>query len=252
MQADQDRDRLDHMRQSGFITAMALKKVIQHVRDGVSLKELDRVAESTVLSLDGKPSFKTVPNYCWTSCLTVNDEVVHGIPREIVLKEGDVLSVDLGAVYKGWHTDAAWTVIVGKGGDKEKERFIQVGEEALWKAVGRSYEGNRIGDISAAIQTTVEGAGYSVVRSLVGHGVGRSAHQEPEIPGFGRKGTGMRLQSGMTLAIEAIYTAGGAKVYQKEDSWTIATEDGSLGGLFEMSVIVGRGQAEVLTDWRKV
>lgn len=244
---------LELMRTSGAITAKALKKTLSAVKVGVSLKELEKVAEDEIIKLGGESSFKTVPNYYWTTCLTVNNEVVHGIPRDIKLQLGDKLSIDLGAVYPpdgGWHTDAAWSVIVGK--QERQSQFLKIGEEALWAGVAQAVYGNRIGDISYAIQTVIENGGFNVVRSLVGHGVGKKPHEDPEIPGFGTPGTGMILKSGMTLAIEAIYTAGSGKVHQKEDGWTIVSDDGSLGGLFEMSVVVGGEKAEVLTDWRKV
>lgn len=252
------------MRKSGVITARALGEVLKNVREGISLIELEKVAENQVVKLGGEPSFKTVPGYRWTSCLTINNEVVHGIPRDIKLKNGDILSVDLGAVFKGWHTDAAWSVVVGsqkskarlpngqvKSQNDEKEKFLAVGEEALWKGIGQAVDGNRIGDISGVIQEVVESAGYSVVRALVGHGVGRELHEDPEVPGYGKKSTGLKLIAGMTLAVEVIYTSGKPDVVLDPDGWTITTADGSLGGLFEMSVVVGVKQAEALTDWRQ-
>lgn len=255
--------KLDLMRKSGWITAKALKKVILAAKPGISLIELEKIAEDEIKKLGGKPSFKSVPGYFWTTCLTVNDEVVHGIPREIILKEGDILGIDLGAVYQGWHTDAAWSVIVKNQKEnllrrskikdqKEKQQFLEIGEKTLWAALNKALVGNMIGDISGAIQQRIEGAGYSVVKSLAGHGVGRSPHEEPEIPEFGQAGTGPKICQGMTLAIEVIYAKGGGEVYEKEDCWTIATLDGSLGGLFEMSVIIGEKGPEVITDWRKV
>ncbi len=262
---------LDLMRKSGQITAKALKKTLETVSSGVNLLSLEKRALKAIESAGGVPSFMTVAdssggNYKWATCLTVNQEVVHGIPREeVVLKEGDLLSIDVGAIYEGWHTDAAWSVLVGSytkseipasraGGRNPKSeiRFLEVGQKALWKGIKQAVEGNHIGDISEAIQKTVEGSGYSVVRALVGHGVGRSLHENPEIPGFGKRGTGPRLFSGMTLAIEVIYTSGKSDVVLNPDGWTVSTADGSLGGLFEMSVIVGDKKAEVLTDWRKV
>lgn len=248
---------LELIQKSGWITACALKKVLENVKTGITLADLDRVAEEEILRLGGQSSFKTVPGYHWTTCLTVNEEVVHGTPRDIILKPGDVLSVDLGAVYQGWHTDAAWTVLVGgkeeiKEGWEEKKRFLQVGERTLWEALGKAVENNRIGDISSTIQKDIEGAGYSVVRSLAGHGVGRAPHEEPEVPGFGIAGVGPRIRKNMTLAIEVIYTAGSGEMVEAEDGWTLSSLDHSWGGLFEMSVITRRGKAEVLTDWRKV
>lgn len=244
---------LDKIRQSGAITAKALKKVIEQTKAGVSLVELDALAENEIMRLGGEPSFKTVEGYNFTTCLTINDEVVHGLPRQIKLMPGDILSIDLGTVYKGWHTDAAWSVLLPGGDDKEeKERFLRVGEKALWQAVDQATQDHRVGDISAKIQEVIEGSGLSVVRSLVGHGIGRSLHEEPEVPGLGLAGTGVMLRAGVTLAIEVIYTAGGHEVEGKDDGWTIATADGSLAAFFEMSVIVGFEKVEALTDWRRL
>lgn len=246
------KSQIELMRRSGSVTAKALKAVLEAVKPGVSLLELEDVAMKKIISLGTSPSFKTVPGYSWATCLTINNEVVHGIPRPIVLKEGDLFSVDIGAVLDGWHTDAAWSVIVGKGKDAEKEKFLKAGEQALWQGIAQARSGNRIGDIGASMQKVVEGAGYSVVRSLVGHGIGRKLHEDPEVPGFGKAGKGLPLKNGMTIAIEAIYNKGGYEVVLEKDGWTISTKDGSWGGLFEMSVVVGNEEAEVLTDWRKV
>lgn len=257
---------LELMRKSGKITALVLKKVIASVKPGVSLLELEDIADRKIRVLGAEASFRAVSDYRWATCLTVNNEVVHGIPRDIKLKEGDILGIDLGAVLEGWHTDVSWSVLVGSkqslrsvdlgkfeiGNWKEKKRFLEIGERALWKAVNQAREGKRLGDISAAIQDEVEGAGCSVVESYVGHGIGRSPHEAPEIHGIGRKGTGLKLKKGMTLAIEVIYTAGSGDVLVSNDGWTVISEDGSLGGLFEMTVIVGKKKPEVITDWRQV
>ena len=243
------------MRESGRISALALRKVLQNVKVGISGLELDRIAEAEIKSLGGQPSFKTVRGYKCTICITVNEEVVHGIPTNRKLKEGDLVSIDLGAVYKGWHTDTAWSVLVrGKGerGKLEEEKFLKIGEEAMWAGVKQAVTGKRIGDISAAIQEKVEGNGYSVVRALVGHGVGRELHEEPEVPGYGIVHTGMELKTGMTIAIEAIYNMGSYEVELARDGWTYISADRSMAGLFEMSVIVGKKESKVLTDWRKV
>lgn len=244
-------EEINCLKMSGRITALALKKTIEEAKVGVSLIELNKIAEDEILKLGGKPSFKTVPGYFWATCLTVNEEVVHGVPRDIRLNDGDVLNIDLGVVYKGWHTDSAWTVIIGNGNPKKK-RFLAVGEETLWKTIAKAKTGNQIGDLSATIQENIEDAGYSVVKSLAGHGVGKKPHEDPVIPGYGQRKTGMHLKSGMSLAIEVIYTAGKGNIYQKDDYWTLASVDNSLGGLFEMSVIVGKQKPEVLTDWRKM
>lgn len=237
------------MRQSGKIAAQALKKALEAIKVGVTELEVDKIAETEIFKLGGDLSYKSVPGYKFATCVTVNDQVVHGIPTERKFEAGDLVSVDLAVSYKGWNTDCAWSVLVGgKGeGEKEKGEFLKTGEEALWDGIAQAVEGNRVGDISNAIQTRIEEAGYSVVRSLVGHGVGKTLHEAPEIPGFGEKGTGMILKSGMTLAIEAIYTKGRPEVILDKDGWTFKTADGSWGGLFEMTVSVGKTQAEVLT-----
>ncbi len=238
------------IKKSGEISAKALKKAVESIKSGVTGLEIDQLVADTVYAEGGDLSYKTVPNYDWASCITINEQVVHGIPTDKPFKDGDIVSVDLASVYKGWHTDTAWTVLIGS--DSEKERFLKAGEEALWLGIKQAVVGNQIGDISHAIQQKIEASGYSVVRSLVGHGVGRNLHEDPEVPGFGKPGTGPKLVEGQTLAIEIIYTQGSHEVILEQDGWTISTADGSWGGLFEMTVIVGKEKAEVLTDWRKL
>lgn len=233
------------MKQSGSIAASALKKAMQSIKVGVSEIEVDKIVEEEIYRLGGDLSYKTVPGYKFATCITVNEEVVHGIPKERKFVDGDLVSVDLAVMYRGWHTDCAWSILLGK--DLEKKKFLEIGEKALWEGVAQAIEGNQVGDISNAIQNQVEGAGYKVVRSLVGHGVGKSLHEDPEIPGYGKKGTGAILKSGMSLAIEVIYTKGSSDVVLDKDGWTYQSADKSLGGLFEMTVIVGKNKAEVLT-----
>lgn len=242
-----NRYELDLMRKSGKIAASALKKSMEAIKIGVSELEVEKIAEEEIYKLGGDLSYKSVPGYKFATCITVNEQVVHGIPTERKFEEGDLVSVDLAVEYRGWHTDCAWSVLVREKGEGEKEKFLKMGEQALWEAVAQAVEGRRVGDISAAIQKRVEGAGYSVVRSLVGHGVGRSLHEDPEIPGVGKKGTGAVLRQGMTLAIEVIYTKGSSEVILSEDGWTYLSADKSWAGLFEMSVIVDRNEPEILT-----
>lgn len=238
------------MRSSGAIAAKALKKALEGIKVGVTELAVDEMVCEEIYRNGGDLSYKTVPGYKYATCITVNEQVVHGIPTNRKFEVGDLVSVDLAVMYKGWHTDCAWTILLGQ--DSGKERFLRAGEKALWKGIKEALDNNRVGDISYAIQAQVEGEGYQVVRSLVGHGVGRKLHEEPEIPGFGVKGKGELLKTGNTLAIEVIYTKGGKEVVLDTDGWTYKTADNSSGGLFEMTVIVGKKEAEVLTDWRNI
>lgn len=242
------KDQLKLMQVSGQISAYALKRALETAKAGVDLHQIEKVAAEEIEKRGAKLSFVTAPGYKWATCLTINDELVHGIPRDIVLKEGDILSVDVGAMYQGWHTDTAWSIIIGG----KPTKFLAIGEEALWKGIAEAKKGNTIGDISEAIQTTIEGVGYDVSKQLIGHGVGEYLHEPPDVPGFGKKGIGMVLEENMTLAIEAIYAEGSAEVDLASDGWTYVTRDHSLGGLFEMTVVVKEGKPEVLTDFRKL
>lgn len=260
------RKELEFMRQSGQVTAQVLKSLIEAALPGVNLLDLEALANQELEKLGAKASFRSVPEYHFATCLNVNSEVVHGIPRNIILKTGDILKIDFGAELNGWHTDAAWSIRVGETTDYSPQTtakpavvssqsavdsFLKTGEEAMWAGIKAAKVGNKIGDISAAIQETIEKAGFNVVRSLCGHGVGKSGHEDPEVPTFGKSGTGINLEAGMTLAIEAIYCQGQGEVVTLDDGWTIASEDGSLAGLFEMTVIVGEAP-EVITDWRRL
>ncbi|MBI2334828.1 type I methionyl aminopeptidase [Candidatus Daviesbacteria bacterium] len=235
------------MRESGKIAATALKEALEAVKVGVSELEVEKKAREKIYKLGGDLSYKTVPNYKFATCITVNEQVVHGIPTERKFERGDLVSVDLAVVYKGWHTDCAWSVLLGK--DQDKEKFLKTGEEALYEGIAQAVEGGRVGDISNAIQTKVEGSGYHVVRSLVGHGIGRSLHEPPEIPGFGVKHTGAFLKRGMTLAIEVIYARGTPDVILDHDGWTYYSADRSWAAVFEMTVAVGKEKAEILTGF---
>lgn len=237
------------MRKSGTIAGAALKKALEAIKIGVSELEVDKATETEIYKLGGDLSYKSVPGYRFATCITVNEQVVHGIPTERKFEAGDLVSVDLAVVYKGWHTDCAWSKVVGDSEDKKgKEEFLKTGKEALGDGIIQAVSGKRIGDISYAIQSKVEGEGFRIVRSLVGHGIGRKLHEEPEVPGFGVAGTGIILREGMTLAIEVIYTKGTSEVILDKDGWTFSSADGSWGGLFEMTIIVGKDKAEILTD----
>ncbi len=239
---------IEIMKKSGKICALALKKVLENVKPGVKCSSLDKVAEQELKKHGAEPSFKTVEDYQYTICTTVNQQVVHGIPSNRVLEEGDIVGIDIGALYKGFHSDLAITVPVGKIGEETK-KFLDVGRATLNEAINKAVVGNTIGDISATIQNRIEGSGYSIVKNLTGHGVGRQLHEEPMVPGFGKKGTGPKLVENMTIAIEVIYTKGSGEVVMEKDNWTISSKDGSIGGLFEQTVAIGRNGPIVLTPY---
>ena len=236
------------MKISGKIAALALKKVLENIKPNVLLSQLDEIASNFLRKSHAQSSFMTVDDYKWTTCITKNSEVVHGIPRDIPVKNGDIISVDIGAVYKGLHSDMAITVPVGEVSPPVK-KFLRCGRSTLEKAIDKAKVGNRIGDISQTLQVNIEGAGYSVVKSLTGHGVGHELHEQPLIPGFGKKHTGPPVLEGMTLAIEVIYAQGSGEVTLGKDGWTISTVDGSLAGLFEKTVLVTKSGPIVLTPY---
>lgn len=239
-------EELETMKKSGAIAAAVMQKTLSLVKPGISKSELDKIAGDEIKRLGGEFSFTTVAGYNWPTCITVNDEVVHGIPNDDVVKEGDLVSVDLGVVLSGLHTDMARTVFVGKP-NRQISKFIKTGKKALKLAIAQAQPGKCIQDISAVIQKTVEGENYSVVRVLVGHGIGRNLHEDPQVPGFVTGGHNIKLKVGMTIAIEVIYTAGKPDVVVKDDGWTVVTKDGSLAGLFEDTVAVTRQGPFILT-----
>lgn len=235
---------IDIMRESGKIAAVALKNVLAAVKVGTTLKELDKIAEKTILDAGAKPSFKMVEDYPFTTCLNINAGVVHGIPNNYALKRGDLLSIDLGAYYKGFHSDLSWTLEIETNNE---QKFLDTGKKALEAGIFNATVGNHVGDISNAIQVAVERAGYSVSRDLVGHGVGKELHEDPYVAGYGKKGSGPLLKEGMVLAIEVIYQKGKPKLVLEKDNWTLSTADNSLSGLFEQSVAITKNGPIVLT-----
>ncbi len=239
---------LELMKASGQICSEALKKVLDAVKEGVTTLELDDIARGVIEKRGAKPSFMTVDDYKYTICTTINDQVVHGIPTERKLKNGDILGIDIGALYKGFHSDLAISVPVGSvTGDVQN--FLDIGKSTLKKAIKKAVIGNKIGDISSQIQESIEKAGFNIVKNLTGHGVGRELHEEPMVPGFGKKGIGQELLENMVIAIEVIYTAGTGEVVVEEDNWTISAEDGSLGGLFEQTIAIKTNGPIVLTPY---
>lgn len=248
-----DKQKLSKMHQGGKITGNVLQELLSAIRPGVTTKELDAAAEMIVRSAGGTPSFQTVPTYKWTTCITLNEEIVHGVPGGKIVQPGDLISIDVGTMLKGFHTDAAWTVIVpdengNMVSNPQKQHFLDVGRRALSKAMSRARVGNRVADVSASIQASIEGAGCSVSKEFTGHFIGQQLHEEPSVPGIGKAGTGLRFEAGMTLAIEVIYAMGSSTpVYTTNDGWTVATEDGSLAALFEHTIAVTENGPLILT-----
>jgi methionyl aminopeptidase len=247
------REEIAVMREAGRITAMALEAARHAVGPGVTTAELDAIAEGIIRSHNAIPVFLNYPNpgfanrpYPATITASINDELVHGIPGRRQLKEGDILSVDCGCTYKGFVGDAAFTIGVGQV-SPQAARLIRVTEEALYKAIAVSRVGNRLGDVSATIQEYAVNNGYEVVREYTGHGVGRDMHEDPQIPNWGTRGSGVALRSGMTYALEPMLIAGRHEVYVKRDGWTVATKDHSLCAHFEHTTAVTDGEPEILT-----
>jgi methionyl aminopeptidase len=239
---------IELMRASGKIIAEVLQELNGRIRPGVSTAELDRWAEAKIIGHKAVPAFKGYRGYPATLCTSINGEVVHGIPSASrVLKDGDIVSVDVGARYRDWYSDAAWTYPVGKV-TPEAEKLMKVTRESLMMGIDQAVPGNRLADIGHAVQAHVERAGFSVVRDFVGHGIGREMHEDPQIPNFGNPGQGVKLKAGMVLAIEPMVNAGGYEVRVLADGWTAVTQDGSLSAHFEHTVALLDGQAEVLTQ----
>lgn len=244
---------INAMWDGGKILAEVLLKVINSIRPGVSEEDLDKIAEKEIIKRGAKPGFKRVEGYNNSICVSTNSVVVHGIPTDYKFKEGDVVGVDCGVFYKGFHTDMSETIRVKTSKSKEDniDKFLAVGKKALDKAIKVAKAGNRVGDISKVIQDIVEKEnGYSVVRTLVGHGVGRELHEEPEVPGFlvdDIKNTPL-LKLGMSIAVEVIYNMGKPEVRSMKDGWTIKTFDGSISGVFEKTIAIKQDSPLILTS----
>ncbi|MGN1060040.1 MAG: type I methionyl aminopeptidase [Clostridia bacterium] len=238
---------IEAMRAAGQITAATFQRLAEAVKPGVTTAELDDIAARFIRKNNATCSFWQYNGYPAHICTSVNGQVVHGIPsKHTVLHEGDIVSIDIGVCYQGYHGDSAKTFPVGRI-SPEAERLIRVTRESFYEGLQMAHTGNRLFDISAAIQGYVEKNGYSVVRSLVGHGVGSALHEDPEVPNFGTAGRGARLLSGMTLAIEPMVNQGTYHVNTLSDQWTVVTADGKLSAHYEHSVLIRDGEAEILT-----
>jgi methionyl aminopeptidase len=234
------------MAAAGRLVAETIAHVAEHLEPGITTGELDRVAEEHIRSRGGVPTSQGYRGYPRAICISPNSMVVHGIPGAYEVGDGDIVTIDVGVTLEGYIADSAYTFPVGEIGELA-QRLLDAGRDALAAGIAQARPGNRVGDISHAIQQHVEGQGFSVVRSLVGHGVGRSYHEDPHIPNFGQPGRGPLLSEGMTLAIEPMITAGRPDVYVHDDEWSISTEDGSLAAHFEHTVAITAGGPRILT-----
>lgn len=242
---------LDKMRTAGKVVGEILDKLSDIIKPGITTKEIDVFAERYIRSLKMIPAFLGVRGisspFPASACVSINDEVVHGIPNDSrVLRSGDIVSVDMGVIYEGYYGDAAKTYAVGSVSDTAA-KLLEITEMSLQKGIEQALPGNRLGDVSFAVQKTVEEAGFSVVRDFVGHGIGRSLHEEPPIPNFGKQDTGVKLLPGMVLAIEPMVNVGGYEVGMLDDDWTVVTKDGSLSAHFEHTVAITENGNEILT-----
>ena len=239
------------MKEAGRITAQALLAAREQVRDGVSTYELDRVIRNTIEREGAKPSFLGYYGFPGSACISINDEVIHGIPsKSRILKEGDIVKIDVGAYYKGFHGDSARTFAVGRVSE-EAQRLIKATEESFYAGIAAVKNGNRIGDVGSAIDTLVRSYGYSTVKKYIGHGIGKELHEAPDVPNFGTPGRGVRICSGMALAIEPMVNVGTDKVIELADGWTVKTADAKLSAHYENTVVLTDNGLWILTELEK-
>jgi methionyl aminopeptidase len=241
-------EEIELLRKSNLLVSATLATIAPLMKPGISTLEIDRVAEEHIRDHGGVPGFKGYNGFPNTLCISINDQVVHGIPSARILREGDIASVDCGVFMNGFHGDSAFTFGIGEI-TQELKRLIQVTREALFLGIAKAVAGNRIGDIGHAIQSHAEANRFSVVREMVGHGVGRHLHEEPEVPNFGRPGIGTMLREGMTIAIEPMINLGRRQIYQDKDGWTIRTADHKPSAHFEHSVAIRGTNADILSDF---
>jgi len=244
-------EEIELIRKSSLLVGKTLAEVARNIRPGVKTIELDKLAEAFIRDHGAKPGFKGYNGFPYTLCISVNDHVVHGFPSERELVDGDIVSVDCGTYMNGYYGDSAYTFMVGEVAE-ETRLLLERTKESLYKGIDKAIAGNRTGDIGNAIQTYVEGFGYSVVRDLVGHGLGENLHEKPEVPNFGRKGTGVKLQEGMVLAIEPMINLGSRSVVQESDGWTFRTADRKPSAHYEHDVVVRKGKAEILSTFEDI
>lgn len=239
------------IKQSSEILAYAHGIVASNIKEGVSTIELDSLAYKYIIDKGGVPSFKNFKGFPASLCISVNDEVVHGIPNHYKLKQGDIVSIDCGVFYKGFHSDSAYTYSVGEVSEEVKA-LLKSTKESLYIGIEMAKAGNRLGDVGHAIQSWVEKKGFSVVRELVGHGIGKSLHESPEVPNYGKRGQGFKLQDNLVLAIEPMVNLGKKNIFQDNDGWTIRTVDKKPSAHFEHTVLINRNTPEILTTFKYI
>ncbi len=242
---------IETIREGALILGKAHAEVAKVIKPGVTTKFLDSVAFEFIKSNFAEPSFKGYNDFPASLCISVNDQVVHGIPGNYVLKDGDIVSIDCGVFYKGLHSDSAYTYAVGEVEEKTRH-LLKVTKESLYKAIENAIVGNRIGDIAYAVQAHAENEGFSIVRELVGHGVGKKLHEGPEVPNYGKRGKGVKLEEGMVLAIEPMVNLGRKNIIQEGDGWTIRTADRKPSAHFEHTVAIRRDKADILTTFEYI
>ena len=241
-------EEIELLRENNLLVSQALAEVGKHIKPGITTKELNRIADDFIRSHGAIPSFLGYEGYPASACISVNEQVVHGIPSDYVIKEGDIVSVDLGTFMKGFNGDSAYTFAVGEV-DDEVRRLLEVTKEALYKGTAQAKAGNRVGDISAAVQEYAESFGYGVVRELEGHGLGRKMHEAPGIPNYGMRGRGPLLKEGMVICIEPMITMGNRAIVFERDGWTVRTRDRKPAAHFEFAVAIRKDGPDVLTDF---
>lgn len=237
---------IELLKEAGHIVYLTHQYLRPFIKAGIKTKELDQKAEEFIRSKGATPSFKGYEGFPSTLCISINDEVVHGFPSERVLQDGDIISIDIGACYKGYHGDSAWTYTVGNVSDDAKY-LLEHTEKALYEGIKQAKVGNRIGDISYAIEKYAKEHNLGVVKELVGHGVGTSVHESPDVPNYGTKGTGPKIRDGMVIAIEPMLTLGSPDIYVEDNDWTVVTMDSSLSAHFEHTIAITNDGVEILT-----
>jgi methionyl aminopeptidase len=244
-------EEIDLIRNSSLLVAKTHAEIAGLIKPGITTLALDKIAEEFIRDNGGVPAFKGYGGFPNTLCMSPNDLVVHGIPNDRVLEDGEILSVDCGVVMNGYFGDSAFTYEVGEV-DAETKQLLKVTKESLYKGIEMAVSGNRIGDIGYAVQKHAESFGYGVVRELVGHGVGKNLHESPEVPNYGRRGRGAKLQEGLVIAIEPMINMGTRKIMQHNDGWTITTIDNKPSAHFEHTIVVRKGKAEILSSFEEI